>query len=99
MKGRHHHQAAEERGPQELQQLSKDHAAVSGRQGSQQSSSGEDERGSQPQPAGWLPQEHILCGPDCQPAPDHFHKWRPLLHFFVFMLITPTALILKQIFF
>ena len=30
---------------------------------------------------------------------DHFHKWRPLLHSFVFMLITPTALVLKQIFF
>ena len=30
---------------------------------------------------------------------DHFHKWRPLLHSFVFMLIRPTALILKQKFF
>jgi len=30
---------------------------------------------------------------------DHFHKWRPLLHSFVFMLIRPTALVLKQIFF
>ena len=29
---------------------------------------------------------------------DHFHKWRPLLHSFVFMLIRPTALVLKQIF-
>ena len=27
---------------------------------------------------------------------DHCHKWRPLLHFFVFMLIRPTALILEQ---
>ena len=32
-------------------------------------------------------------------AIDHFHKWRPLLHSFVFMLIRPTALVLKQIFF
>ena len=71
MEERHHHQAAEERGPQELQKLLRDHAPVSARQGSQQSSTGEDERGSQPQaprPAGWLPQEQILCGPDCQPA-------------------------------
>ena len=30
---------------------------------------------------------------------DHFHKWRPLLHSFVLMLIRPTALVLKQIFF
>ena len=30
---------------------------------------------------------------------DHFHKWRPLLHSFVLMLIRPTALILKQVFF
>ena len=30
---------------------------------------------------------------------DHFHKWRPLLHFFVFMLIRPTAFILEQILF
>ena len=30
---------------------------------------------------------------------DHFHKWRPALHSFVFMLITPTALNLKQTFF
>ena len=33
------------------------------------------------------------------PGIDHFHKWRPLLHSFVFMLIRPTALILKQVFF
>ena len=32
-------------------------------------------------------------------AIDHFHKWRPTLHSFVFMLIRPTALVLKQIFF
>ena len=32
-------------------------------------------------------------------AIDHFHKWRPLLRSFVFMLIRPTALVLKQIFF
>ena len=32
-------------------------------------------------------------------AIGHFHKWRPLLHSFVFMLIRPTALVLKQIFF
>ena len=30
---------------------------------------------------------------------DHFRKWRPTLHSFVFMLIRPTALVLKQIFF
>ena len=30
---------------------------------------------------------------------DHFHKWRLLLHSFVLMLIRPTALVLKQIFF
>ena len=30
---------------------------------------------------------------------DHFHKWRPTLHSFVFMLIRPTALVWKQIFF
>ena len=29
----------------------------------------------------------------------HFHKWQPLLHSFVFILIRPTALVLKQIFF
>ena len=29
---------------------------------------------------------------------DHFHKWRPPLHSFVFILIRPTTLILKQIF-
>ena len=29
---------------------------------------------------------------------DHFHKWLPLLHSFVFMLIRPTTIILKQIF-
>ena len=34
----------------------------------------------------------------CVPI-DHFHKWRPLLHSFVSMLIRPTALVLKQIFF
>ena len=27
---------------------------------------------------------------------DHFHKWWPLLHSFVFMIIRPTALMLKQ---
>ena len=32
-------------------------------------------------------------------AIDHFHKWQPLLHSFVFMLVRPTALILKQKFF
>ena len=30
---------------------------------------------------------------------DHFHKWQPPLHSIAFMLIRPTALILKQIFF
>ena len=30
---------------------------------------------------------------------DHFHKWRPTFHSFVFMLIRPTALVLKQILF
>ena len=30
---------------------------------------------------------------------DHFHKWQPPLHSVAFMLIRPTALILKQIFF
>ena len=30
---------------------------------------------------------------------DHFHKWRLPLHSFVCMLIRPTALVLKQIFF
>ena len=30
---------------------------------------------------------------------DHFHKWRPTLPSFVFMLIRPTALVLEQIFF
>ena len=31
---------------------------------------------------------------------DHFHKWRPHLHSFVFiMLIRPTVLILRQIFY
>ena len=29
----------------------------------------------------------------------HFHKWGPLLHSFVFMLVRPIALVLKQIFF
>nr|KAG5693701.1 hypothetical protein BaRGS_008343 [Batillaria attramentaria] len=36
------------RGPQGLQQLPRDHAPVSARQGSQQNSTGEDERGSRP---------------------------------------------------
>ena len=49
MEGRHHHQAAEETGPQKLQQLSSDHAPVSARQGSQQSST-ERMKGSRPQP-------------------------------------------------
>ena len=41
-----------------------------------------------------------LCLLRAQSEPiDHFHKWRPLLHSFVFMLIIPTALVLKQIFF
>ena len=40
---------------------------------------------------------HDLCDAG---AIDHFHKWRPPeLYSFVFMLIRPTALILKQIFF
>ena len=30
---------------------------------------------------------------------DHFRKWRPPQHTFVFMLIRPTVFILKQIFF
>ena len=45
MEGRYQHQAAEECGPQKLQQLSRDHAPVKARQGSQQGSTGEDERG------------------------------------------------------
>ena len=53
-------QAAQERRPQGLQQLPRDHVPVSARQRAQQSSIGEDERGSQPQaprPAGWPPQK------------------------------------------
>ena len=41
----------------------------------------------------------LICGIEILDIIDHFHKWRPLLHSFVFMLIRPTALVLKQIFF
>ena len=62
------------RRPEGLQLLSRDHAPVNARQGSQQGSVGEDEGGCQPQaprPAGRLPAEQILCQPDRQPAHHH----------------------------
>ena len=49
-----------------MQQLSRDHAPVNARQGSQQGSTGENEGGWRPQapkPAGRLPSEQILCRP------------------------------------
>ena len=49
----------------------RDHAPVNARQGSQQGSTGKEERGCRPQaprPAGRLPKEQILCRPDRQPA-------------------------------
>ena len=67
-------QAGQERRPQGLQQLPRDHAPVSAQQSAQQSSIGEDERGSWPQaprPAGWLPRKQITCEPDCQ-STHHF---------------------------
>ena len=54
-----------------MQQLSRDHAPVNSRQGSQQGSTVEGEGGCRPQaprPAGRLPAEQILCRPDRQPA-------------------------------
>ena len=68
---RNHHQAAKERRPWGLQQLSRDHALVNARQDSQEGSIGEDEGGCRPQalrPAGRLPTEQISCRPDLQNA-------------------------------
>ena len=55
MERRYRDQAAQERRPQGLQQLPRDHTPVSARQSAQQSLIGEDDRGSRPQaqrPAG-----------------------------------------------
>ena len=68
---RNHHQAAKERRPWGLQQLSMDHALVNARQDSQEGSVGEDEgdcRPQAPRPAGRLPTEQISCRPDRQNA-------------------------------
>ena len=65
------HQAAKERRPWGLQQLSRDHAPVNVRQDSPQGSTGEDEGGCRPQaprPAGRLPAEQISCRQDHQNA-------------------------------
>ena len=74
MDRRTHHQAAKKRRPLGLQQLSRNHAPVNIRQGSQQGSTGEDEgdcRPQAPRPAGRLPAEQILCRPDRLPAHHH----------------------------
>ena len=71
MERRNHHQAAKERRPWGLQQLSRDHALVNAKQDSQEGSIGEDEGGCRPQaprPAGRLPTEQISCRPDRQNA-------------------------------